>query len=204
MSSTAPRADFAAVRSPWRPTAYGRGAQAFHWATVLLLAALVSIGLYASNAGDGPVRSYLLDSWHKPFGLLILALTVARIAWKWLHPSVPEAAGLARWEAGLSRLMHWALYAIVLAMPLSGLLMSQAAGRPTSFFGLFDLPQLLAVDPALKPREQHWYKVGKSLHDLWFQWSLYLLVAVHFAAALKHQFTGPDRAYYRRMWHWRG
>ena len=184
-------------------TGYGRGAQVFHWITVLLLTITVPIGLYSAWIGDGPVRSYLLDSWHKPLGMLVIVLTLLRLGWKATQPAVAGATGLARWESLLSRLTHWALYAILLAMPLSGLLMSQGAGRPTSFFGLFDLPQLLWVDPALGPREQANYKLGKWLHESVFEWALYAIVALHVAGALKHRYVDGDRAFLRRMWNWR-
>ena len=183
--------------------AYGRGAQAFHWISVALLAMLVPLGLYSSWIGDGPLRSYLLDSWHKPIGLLVIMLTLLRLGWKATQPAVAQAQGLARWESQLSRLTHWALYAVLLAMPLSGLLMSQGAGRPTSFFGLFDLPQLLWVDPALGPREQANYKLGKWLHKSVFNWALYLIIALHVTGALKHRYVDGDRAFMRRMWNWR-
>ena len=185
-----------------RPVAYGRGAQAFHWITVALLTVLVALGLYCSWVGDGPVRSYLLDSWHKPLGLVVIVLTLLRLGWKTSRPGIAEAEGLARWESGLSRVTHWALYAVVLAMALSGLLMSQGAGRPTSFFGLFDLPQVLWVDPALGPREQANYQLGKWLHESVFEWALYLIVALHVVGALKHRYVDGDRAFLRRMWHW--
>ena len=119
--------------SPTR-TGYGRGAQVFHWVSVALLTVLVPIGLYSSWIGDGPVRSYLLDGWHKPLGILVIVLTLLRLGWKAIQPSVAEAGGLARWESRLSRLTHWALYAVLLAMPLSGLLMSQGAGRHSHRF----------------------------------------------------------------------
>ena len=185
-----------------RPVAYGRGAQAFHWITAALLTVLVALGLYCSWVGDGPVRSYLLDSWHKPLGLVVIVLTLLRLGWKTSRPGIAEAEGLARWESGLSRVTHWALYAVVLAMALSGLLMSQGAGRPTSFFGLFDLPQVLWVDPALGPREQANYQLGKWLHESVFEWALYLIVALHVVGALKHRYVDGDRAFLRRMWHW--
>ena len=181
---------------------YGRGAQAFHWISVTLLAVLVPLGLYCNWIGDGPVRSMLLDSWHKPLGLVVILLTLLRLGWKASQPGVSEAEGLKRWESGLSRATHWALYAILIAMPLSGVIMSQGGGRPISFFGLFHLPQVLPVDPALGPREQYWYKVGKSLHEFWIEWTLYLLVTLHLAGALKHRFVDGDRAYFRRMWNW--
>ena len=71
-----------------------------------------------------------------------------------------------------------------LAMPLSGLLMSQGAGRPTSFFGLFDVPQMLPLDPALGPREQTAYKLGRLLHGTILSWTLFAIIFLHLAGAL--------------------
>ncbi len=189
--------------SPRPLTGYGRMAQAFHWVSVVLLVVLVILGLVCDWLGDGAPRAYLLDSWHKPLGLTVIVLTVARLGWKITQPTVSDAAGLAQWEAALSRLTHWGLYAILLAMPLSGLLMSQGAGRPTSFFGLFELPQMLWVDPALGPREQANYKLGKWLHESVFEWALYLIVALHVVGALKHRYVDGDPAFMQRMWNWR-
>jgi cytochrome b561 len=188
--------------APRPASLYGRFAQLFHWLTVVLLVVLVVIGLYCSWVGDGPIRSWWLDRWHKPLGLFVIVVTVLRLAWKVIQPAVSHAAGLARWEENLSRITHWALYALLLAMPLSGLLMSQGAGRPTSFFGLFDLPQMLSINPALGPREQENYKLGKWLHESVVNWSLYLIVALHVAGAIKHRFMDGDRTFLRRMWRW--
>ena len=198
----APLSKPALERAPMR-YGYGRGAQAFHWVSAVLLVALVALGLYCSWVGDGPVRSYLLDSWHKPLGLSVIVLTVLRLGWKATQATVSEADGLARWEAVLSRITHWALYAVLLAMPLSGLLMSQGAGRPTSYFGLFDLPQLLWVDPALGPREQANYKLGKWLHESVIEWGLYLIVALHVAGAIKHRYVDGNLTFMQRMWNWK-
>lgn len=181
---------------------YGKIAQLFHWISAALIFVLVLIGLYCSWVGDGPVRSWLLDSWHKPLGLTVIVLTVARLSWKAAQPAVPPANGLAPWEMRLSTITHWCLYGVLLAMPLSGLLMSQGAGRPTSFFGLFDLPQVLAIDPALAPREQANYKLGKWLHSSVIEWGLYLVIGLHLAGALKHRFIDGDRKFMQRMWSW--
>ena len=195
----APPADMAeaAVAMP----GYDPVAQAFHWLTAgLMLFVLIPLGLTAHWLGDGPLRATLLDSWHKPFGLLVIVLTIARLVWKGSRPAVVEADGLTRWEAVTAKLVHWLLYALLLAMPLSGLLMSQGAGRPTSFFGLFDVPQLLPLDPALGPRDQTAYKLGKLLHGTVLNWLLYALIALHIAGALKHRFVDGHRLYFRRMW----
>lgn len=183
---------------------YGRGAQLFHWTSAALIAVLVPIGLYCNWIGDGPVRSYLLDSWHKPLGVTVILLTLLRLGWKASQPGVGAAEGLAPWESGLSSVVHWALYGVLLAMPLSGLLMSQGAGRPTSYFGLLELPQLLWLDPALGPRDQYYYKLGKWLHESVIEWGLYLVLALHVAGAIKHRYVDGDRLFMRRMWNWRG
>ena len=180
---------------------YDRIAQSFHWLTaILMMGIIMPIGIYAAWIGDGPRRSYLLEHWHKPFGLLMIVLTLARLGWKGHRPAVVEAAGLARWEHALAKLAHWLLYALLLLMPLSGLLMSQGAGRPTPFFGLFDIPQLLPLDPAIPAREHLAYRVGKLLHGTIFDWLLYVTLFLHVAGALKHRFIDRDRAYFRRMW----
>lgn len=179
---------------------YDPVAQFFHWTTaVLILLLLIPLGLYAVWIGDGPTRSYLLDGWHKPLGLLVIALTICRLAWKGTRPAVVEAKGLHRWELITAKLVHWLLYGILLVMPLSGLLMSQGAGRPTSFFGLFSIPQMLPLDPALKPREQVAYHIGKLIHGSILPWVIYAIVALHIAGALKHRFIDGDKTYMRRM-----
>ena len=160
---------------------------------------LFPLGFYANWLGDGPVRAAILDHWHKPLGLLVIAVTVIRIGWSAARPPVREADGLKPWEAATSRMAHRLLYVLLLAMPLSGLLMSQGAGRPTSFFGLFNLPQLLSLDPALGPREQVAYKLGAFLHGTVLNWTLIAVLVVHICGALKHRYIDGDRGYFRRM-----
>lgn len=180
---------------------YDRAAQSFHWLTAALMITIVMpIGIYASWIGDGVRRTYLLENWHKPFGLLIVVITLARLGWKGHRPAVVEAAGLQRWELTLARVAHWLLYALLILLPVSGLMMSQGAGRPTPVFGLFTVPQVLPLDPSLAPREQVVYRIGKLLHGSVFNWLLYAVLLLHVAGALKHRFVDGDRAYLRRMW----
>jgi cytochrome b561 len=179
---------------------YDTLSQVFHWmSAALIILALLPLGFYAHWLGDGPVRAGILDHWHKPLGLLIIAITVFRLGWKALRPAVREARGLTPLEAIASRTAHRLLYLLLLAMPLSGLLMSQGAGRPTSFFGLFSIPQMLALNPALKPREQYYYKLGVFLHETLFCWALVAVLVIHICGALKHRYVDGDRGYFRRM-----
>ena len=181
---------------------YDTVSRALHWATAfLILGVLIPLGLWAHwLGGKGPFRAYLLDQWHKPIGLLVIVLTLARLAWTARRPRVEHAAGLQSWEVALSRIAHVLLYALMLAMPLSGLLMSEGAGRPTSFFGLWTLPQFVTLNPALKPHDQPAYQLGAALHQFVLMWSFFVLIALHIAGALKHQLIDGTRGYLRRMW----
>ena len=180
---------------------YDRPSQVFHWlSAVLIIAALMPLGFYADWLGDGPARAAILDHWHKPLGLLVIAITVLRLGWKAIRRPVREAPGLQRWESIASRLAHVMLYGLLLAMPLTGLMMSQGAGRPTSFFGLFSVPQMLALDPSLAPRQQVAYKLGAFLHQTLFTWTLVTVLIIHVAGALKHRYVDGHRSYFRRIW----
>jgi len=188
------------VNDDTKAAGYDPVAQGFHWLTAaLMLLVIMPLGIFAVWLGDGPRRAYLLDHWHKPFGLVVLALTVLRVLWKARQPAVAEAPGLRLWESIAARLTHWSLYALLLVMPLSGLLMSEGAGRPTSVFGLFNLPQVLPLNPALKPREQPAYLLGKLLHTQVFDWILYAAIVLHLAGAIKHRYFDQRPDYLRRM-----
>lgn len=181
---------------------YDTVSRALHAVTaILIVGVLIPLGLYAHwLGGKGPFRAYLLDHWHKPIGLLVIALTVARLGWVALRSRVAHAAGLQPWELVLSRIAHVLLYVLMLAMPLSGLLMSEGAGRPTSFFGLFAVPQFVTLVPGLSPHDQPAYKLGALLHQLVLMWSLFALIALHVAGAVKHRWIDGQRDYLRRMW----
>lgn len=90
---------------------------------------------------------------------------------------------------------HLGLYALMLAVPLSGWLMSSASGLQVVLFGVLPLPNLIAVD---KPPGH----VFKTLHEV-FDYSLLGLVVVHVGAALHHHFIARDRTL-SRMLPWLG
>jgi cytochrome b561 len=95
-----------------------------------------------------------------------------------------------RWQRWLAAGTHWLLYGLILAMPIAGYLSTTATGHAVSFFYLFDLPRLIAPDPALARL------AGRTHRSL--QWAIYLLVSLHGAAALAHHFVLKDNVL-RRM-----
>jgi cytochrome b561 len=70
------------------------------------------------------------------------------------------------------------------ALPISGWLMSSAAGIPASFFGLFDLPDLISRNESL-------FRTFIQIHK-WLGYALIALIGVHAGAALRHHFLLRD------------
>ena len=149
---------------------YSRVAMWFHWTIAVLVIVNLTIGLLHDAIGGMAL--------HKPIGLTVLALTAGRVAWRLLHRPPPLPAHTPGWERGLARTTHWALYALMIAMPMSGWAMvSGPERRPLTWFGLFDLPYLpVGADAASR---------GHDAHAV-LGWVMLTLVVLHAAAALRH------------------
>jgi cytochrome b561 len=80
--------------------------------------------------------------------------------------------------------MHVLLYALMVLIPASGYLYSSAANVPVVYLGLVPLPRLIDPDPTLKV-------VMKTVH-IGLNYTLLVLVVLHVAAALKHQWLDRD------------
>ena len=81
-----------------------------------------------------------LFKWHKSVGLLILAWVLLRLAWRVTHrgPGLPAAMG--RHERWTAHLAHALLYALMIAMPISGWIINSASDFPLKWFGLLRVP----------------------------------------------------------------
>ncbi len=187
----------------WRNGRFGYGlvSQVIHWLTALLMVAIVSLGLWSSSLPRAGLRENVLWT-HKSLGLLVIALTLARLIWMAYSPASSDPGRYKSWERMAARIGHGLLYAILMIMPLSGIMMSSGAGRKITFFNLFDLPQIMPLDPSLTPHEQYYYQLGKLLHTNAFEWALYLIFAIHLAGVIKHRVIDGHRDTIRRMWGW--
>lgn len=162
---------------------YSLPARVLHWAMALLLFSLLLAGL-------AMVQS--LQTWHltllaahKSFGVLALLLAVIRLAVRITHtpPALPTSLPAAQKHA--AHATQVLLYVAMFAMPLTGLLMQGAAGRPVNVLGLFTVPALLPVDLRA-------YGLLRELHG-WGAWGLIALVLLHVTAALHHGLIKRDK-----------
>ena len=95
---------------------------------------MLGVGLWMVGLPLGFTKLYAY-AWHKWVGLAVLVLTVLRLLWRWRHPPPPLPGTVTRWQAVLAPLGHWALLVLLLAMPISGWLMSSAGGVSVFWFG---------------------------------------------------------------------
>ena len=171
------------------PVRYGSVAQTLHWVVVALLVVQVTLGKIADGLPLG-IEKLAVMARHKSFGITILGLALIRLAWR-LIDRPPPPPPMPRWQLVAARLNHWALYGLLFALPLTGWLMSSAANRPASWFGLAQLPDFIAPDTRLK-------ELFEDLHH-YFIYALFALVGLHVAAALKHQFIDRDGLIFRML-----
>lgn len=171
------------------PKKYGAVTKTFHWLMALTIIGMLCVGFYMGGVEDLTAKIKLYGL-HKSIGVLVLAAATLRILWHIYSKKPPFVAGLKPWEKMAAHFLHFCLYGAMIAMPMTGWLMSSAGGRPVSFFGLFTLPDLIAADPSLR-------EIFGTLH-FFLAWCLVAGVAAHFLAAMKHHFISRDETL-RRM-----
>ncbi len=161
-----------------------------HWLIAAGIIGMIALGWIMGDMDrNDPLRTPLYE-WHKSIGLSILLLSLARIAWRLMNPAPPEPP-MPGWQAKAAGAVHIAFYVLIIAMPLTGWLYSSLArSGGTEFWGLpwTDLPgsSLLQGDArqAIRPQVE-------NVHSK-LAWVAIVLLALHVAGALKHQFVDKD------------
>ena len=171
------------------PDGYGLVHWALHWVTAVLIVWLFRLGL---TMVELPLSPQMFEAYalHKSLGLTVLALVLARLAWRRLNgvPALPE--GMGRLERLVATAVHHGIYVLLLVIPLSGWLYSGATASPANWFGFFTVPDLIGANETLA-------KVLRAVHDIAGK-LLMLCLALHVLGALKHHFISRD-AVLKRM-----
>ena len=164
------------------PTRYTATAVALHWLLALMIVGAFGVGAYMHELPMSPTRLKLYN-WHKWAGVTILALSALRLLWRLAHRPPPDPP-MPAWQASAAHATHGLLYLLFFAVPLLGWAYSSAAGFPIVWFGVLPLPDFVPVDKELAELIKPWHGRAAKL--------LALLVLLHVAAALKHQFIDRD------------
>jgi len=160
---------------------YGAVAKSLHWIIAIIMIGMLCLGLYMVRLPLS-LEQVKLIGWHKSIGVIVLALAFIRIGWRLFN--ITPSLSLPLLEKFAARSVHWAFYGFMFALPITGWLMSSAAGFPVSFFGLFTLPDLISPNDNLR-------QLLVEVHE-WLAYGLIATICLHVAAALKHHFIDKD------------
>jgi cytochrome b561 len=147
-----------------------------HWTIAVLVIGLLILGsLLESFPKNMEETAYTI---HKSFGIIVLILMVIRLAWRATHHTPHLPSVISPLEKGLAHLSYFLWYALLIAMPISGFVESQAAGYPPSLFGLYTFPIWIAKNEELA-------KLSAGIH-YWLAWAILGLLIIHVLATIKH------------------
>ena len=170
---------------------YSIGAMIFHW--VIAIAVIVNWRLAESaEHAEAMEDKIAIFADHKALGILILLLTLGRLAWRMTHPVPPLPSGLTNWEAKLARTVHIIFYILLIGLPLGGWLANSMAGREIDMFGVFTIPPLPIGENAEAS------KAIFNLHATGGSVFIYL-IALHILGALKHTFFDKNGGIFRML-----
>lgn len=169
----------------WKNTEarYGHLSIALHWLMVLLLAATYGCIELRGQFAKGTDARALIVQFHFMLGLSVFALVWLRLLARTLGVTPRIVPSPPFWQTLLATLMHWALYALMIGMPLLGWLILSGQGRAVPFWGL-ELPRLIGENRDLAGQIQDWHmSIGG-----WGYW----LIAVHALAGIGHHYVLRD------------
>ncbi len=169
---------------------WGAPAKLFHWLIAVLIFAQIALGVMAASWRVSPTKLELFF-WHKSTGMLILALVALRLLWRLANPTPALPSGMAAWERAAARLSHLLLYALMIALPVTGWIVNSASNVPFRIFWLIPLPAIVAPD---EPTADLAALVHGGLATLF----AFALVA-HIGAALRHHFVKRNTVLIRML-----
>jgi cytochrome b561 len=175
------------MKSP--PDRYSMVAIILHWTIAALIVTNVLIAWAADDLKG--IEAAQAFQPHKTIGITVLLLTLTRLAWRLVMKPPRMPGTLAPWERQLARTVHVLFYVVMVALPLSGWAMVSTSALASVYpiqFGPFEWPIIdqLAYLPRDERRDLH--ELLEVVHERFAQSMIYVLVPLHVAGALKHQF----------------
>jgi len=171
-------------------TTYGMVSRLNHWVVAAAMIGMLLSGITMEYGPFARETVFAIMGWHKAIGALVLGYGLWRIGWRVAQGFLKEASVMPNWQAIAAKVTHWCLLATVLAMPLSGLVMSLYHGHDVDVFGL--------VIPAQDKVE--WLASAAGMTHEYAAWGLAGLLVLHIGGALKHHYIDHDTTLRRMVW----
>ena len=176
----------------WKNTEqrYGSLSIGLHWLMLVLIAVVYFTMEFRGLFPKGTDGRELMKQTHFMLGLSIFALVWVRLIARLIAPTPKIVPAIPAWQAIPAKLMHLALYALMIGTPLLGWLTLSAFGKPIPFFGL-ELPALVAPDHDFGEQLEHWH-VRLAEAGYW-------LIGLHAVAGLFHHYISRDNTLTRML-----
>ncbi len=177
---------------------YGSVAKWLHWVTaVLFLGSYISVYYRQWFTEDRTPENWIAIQLHLSIGVTIAVVVALRIIWRMTN-RVPDFEPGTRLEHLAAHAGHYALYTIMIIMPVTGYL---GSGANTEFFFMFDIPKFEStwlfesvVRDGMGLTFEEFEKPLDFLHKaILGPWLVWLLIVGHASAALYHHFVKKDR-----------
>lgn len=171
-------------------TRYGSVAKFFHWIVALAVIALLIVGFLMGGIHDKALKMQVVNL-HKLIGVAVLLLMLCRLGWRLVNVQPGYPTSTPAWERKAARGVHDLLYLALILMPLSGWIMSTAAGKaPHLGAWLLTLPGI-----SQSKTLAHFCNNAHSV----LAWIIITAVSVHLLAALKHHFIDKNNVLIRML-----
>jgi cytochrome b561 len=176
--------------SPERPSQlarYNAVAMTLHWLIAALMITNIGLAWYFNSLTGLPKIPPV--QLHKSFGITILMLSVARLAWRIVSPPPPLPTSLKPWEKLAAGTVYVLFYVVMIGMPLSGWALSSASViirfEPIKLFGIVPWPAIATLSHLPPPAMKRAHDAFVTVHGLLAKLA-YGLIVLHIAAALRH------------------
>lgn len=171
----------------WRNSSshYGLVSIFMHWLVAVVVFGLFGLGYWMVGLDYYSSWRQTAPDLHKGIGLVLFAVMLARVLWRWFSPPPASLPNHGRMTRMASKLGHSFLYLGLFVLMISGYLISTADGRGIPVFGLFEVPASLTSIPDQED-------VAGLVHE-YLAWTLVIFAGVHALAAFKHHFIDRDR-----------
>ena len=162
---------------------YGAVAQAFHWATAILV--LIAF-IYGPGGSEARVYTAARDAdrqLHETLGMAVLMLVVLRLLWR-LVDKRPDPPQVPRWMGASAKALQALLYLLLFAVPVTAITGAWLEGHPLT----------LLAGIRIGPLQAESHTLGQEVASIhtWLGDAILWTAGLHAAAALYHHLVLRD------------
>lgn len=169
---------------------FGRISIINHWTMAILFISVLSLGFLLDFVGAGrALRGPWMEA-HKAGGVILLIFGIWRISWRLIQGFPKDVVHMPTWQHLSAKLVHWMLIFAIIAMPVSGILLSLYGERGINVFGLFAIPA--------QPENEMINRIASAIHES-LAYVIAATIVMHVGAVLKHHVIDRDETLTRML-----